>query len=54
LPAKSRIGSEFLMFFSSTPEGMERIDEVTLGNGRWTIIDRASGQSLVLAASRGL
>jgi hypothetical protein len=54
LPATSTIGSAFLMFFTRTPAGFRRVDEVTLDNGRLTIADRASGVNVVLAASRPL
>jgi hypothetical protein len=54
LPAKSTISSSFLMFYTRTPEGMTRVDELVLDQGRLTIEDRSSGRRLTLAASRGL
>ena len=54
LPAKSTIGSAFLMFYTRTPVGFSRVDDVTLENGRLTIVDRASRVTVVLAASRSL
>jgi hypothetical protein len=54
LPAKSRISSSFLMFYARTPDGMMRVDDVTLEGGKLTIVDRASGRTLTLAASRPL
>jgi len=54
LPAKSTIGAAFLMFFTRTPVGFRNIDDVTLDNGRLTIVDRASRVDVVLAASRPL
>ena len=54
LPAKSRISSSFLLFYTRTPTGMTRVDDVTLENGTLTIVDRASGTTLTLAASRPL
>ena len=54
LPAKSTITANFLMFYTRTPEGMRRVDDVRLENGRIIIEDRSSGTSLSLASSRGL
>lgn len=53
LPAKSKLQTRFLMFYTKVPSGFSRIDDVTLENGRLTVADR-SGQRLVLPASRGL
>jgi len=53
LPAKARIQTRFLLFYTTVPEGFTRIDDVTLEGGQLTILDR-SGRRLVLAASRGL
>ena len=53
LPAKSKIETRFLLFYTIVPEGFTRIDNVTLGEGKLTIVDR-SGKQLVLAASREL
>jgi hypothetical protein len=54
LPAKSRIGSAFLMFYTRTPERFRTVDDVTLDGGKLTIVDRTAGVTVVLAASRGL
>ncbi len=54
LPAKSTITAAFLMFYTRTPEGMRRVDDVRLEDGRIVIEDRSSRTSLTLAASRGL
>ncbi len=54
LAARSKIGSSFVMFYTRTPEGFGRIDEITLENGQLTIEDRAAAKTIVLAASRGL
>jgi len=54
LPANSTIGAAFLMFYTRTPVGFRRVDDVTLDNGRLTIVDRASRVNVVLAASRPL
>lgn len=54
LPARSRIGSRFLMFWTRTPEGMTRVDDVRLEGGRLIVEDRAAGRRITLAASLGL
>jgi hypothetical protein len=54
LPAKSRIGSAFLMFYTRTPDHFRKVDAVTLGDGKLTVADRTSGITVVLAASRRL
>jgi hypothetical protein len=42
------------MFYTRTPDGFSKVDEVSLENGTLTIADRAAGKQIVLAASRGL
>jgi hypothetical protein len=54
LPAKSKIATRFLMFYVKSPEGMTRVDDVRLENGKLIVEDRASGKTLILAASRPL
>ncbi len=54
LPAKSKIGGRFLMFYTRTPEGMRRVDEVTLEGSRLVIEDRASGKRVELATTQSL
>lgn len=54
LPARSRIGSRFLMFWTRTPAGMTRVDDVRLEGGQLVIEDRAAGKRITLAASLGL
>lgn len=54
LPAKSTIGSAFLMFYTRTPDGFRKVDDVVLEGGKLTIADRTSGIRVVLAVSRGL
>jgi len=53
LPAKSKIETRFLMFYTRVPDGFTKIDDVTLDNGRITIVDH-SGKSVVLTASQGI
>src|SRR5579862_1958712 len=54
LPAKSKISTSFLIFYTSTPEGFEKIDDVRLDGGKLIIEDRKAGKTMTLAASRGL
>jgi hypothetical protein len=54
LAARSKIGSGFVMFFTRTPDGFQKVDDVTLENGVLTIEDKTSGKKITLAASRGL
>jgi hypothetical protein len=54
LPAKSKISSAFVMFYTRTPEGFGKVDDVTLEGGKLTIEDRAAGKRVTLAASHGL
>lgn len=54
LPAKSVVGSSFIMFYTRTPDGFGKVDDVTLENGELRIEDRAARRTIVLSASRGL
>lgn len=54
LPAKSKIASSFVMFYTRTPEGFTKVDDVVLADGKLRIEDRASRKTIVLNASRGL
>ena len=54
LPAKSKIGSAFLMFYTRTPDGFRKVDDVVLAGGKVTATDTKSGVTVVLAASRPL
>jgi hypothetical protein len=51
LPARSRIGTHFLMFYTHAPEGMRKIDDVRLEKGQLTIEDRGARKQVTLAAS---
>jgi hypothetical protein len=53
LPAKSKIETRFLMFYTRVPDSFTKIDDVTLNDGKLRVVDR-SGRALVLKASRGL
>lgn len=54
LPAKSKIESHFLLFYTRVPEGFQHVDDVKLENGRIVIQDRRAQQQVTLVASRGL
>lgn len=54
LPAKSKIASSFLLFYTRTEEGFTKVDDVVLEGGSITIEDRTARKKIVLKASRGL
>ena len=54
LPAKSKITSRFLMFYVTTPDGMTKVDDVRLEDGKLVVEDRPAGKRIVLAASQTL
>jgi hypothetical protein len=54
LPAKSKINSAFLLFYTRVPEGFGKVDDVVLERGTLTVEDRKTGKRITLAASRGL
>jgi hypothetical protein len=54
LPAKSKISTRFLLFYVKAPDGMTRVDEVRLEEGKLIVEDRASGKTVTLAASQPL
>jgi len=51
LPAKSKIGTRFLMFFTRVPAGFTQVDDVRQEGGQLIITDKKSGQTVRLAAS---
>jgi len=51
LPAHTKIESRFLMFWTRTPEGMRKIDDVRLQNGKITIEDHKARKQMTLDAS---
>jgi hypothetical protein len=54
LPAKSKIATSFLIFYTKTPEGFEKVDDVRLDGGKLIIEDRKTGKTIALPASRSL
>ncbi len=51
LPAKSKIGTRFLMFFTRVPNGFKKVDDVRLENGSLIVEDRKASLQVKLAAS---
>jgi hypothetical protein len=54
LPAKSKINTRFLIFFAHTPDGFNKVDDVSMENGQIIIVDRAANKEIKLTASRTL
>ena len=51
LPARTKIGSRFLMFYAHTPEGFHKVDDVRFENGKIILEDRKAHKQVTLAAS---
>ena len=51
LPAKAKIGSRYLIFYTRVPEGFSKVDDVRHENGSLIIEDKAAGKTIRLAAS---
>ena len=51
LPAKSKIGTRYLMFYTRVPEGFTQVDDVQQQGGELIITDSKSRQTVRLAAS---
>jgi len=51
LPARSRIQSSFLIFYTRVPDGFRRVDDVRLERGKLQIEDRGSGKRVELEAA---
>jgi len=54
LPAKSKIKTRFLLFYAHVPEGFNKVDDVTMENGRIVITDRSAKKQVKLAAAEKL
>jgi hypothetical protein len=54
LPAKSKIATRFLIFYTHVPEGFNKVDDVEMKNGQIVIFDRATNQQVTLPASEQL
>jgi hypothetical protein len=51
LPARTKIESRFAMFYAHTPEGMRKVDDVRMENGKIVITDRKANKQVTLTAS---
>ena len=51
LPAKSKITTRFVVFYTRVPEGLQKVDDVRIGNGQIVIEDRAARKEVRLAAT---
>lgn len=51
LPAKSKIESRFLLFYTKAPEGFTRVDDVKLENGKLIVEDQKAKKQITLSAS---
>jgi hypothetical protein len=51
LPARTKIESRFLMFYARTPEGMHKVDNVWLEDGRIIIEDQKAKKQMTLKTS---
>ncbi|MFN0102521.1 MAG: hypothetical protein ACKV2U_10580 [Bryobacteraceae bacterium] len=51
LPAKAKIGTRFLMFYTRVPAAFAQVDDVRQEGGELVITDKKSGQTIRLAAS---
>jgi hypothetical protein len=54
LPAKSKIGTKFLLFYTSVPDGVQKIDDVRLESGQLVIEDRSVQKQITLKTSATL
>jgi len=54
LPAKGRIETSFLMFWTPTPEGFLGVDDIQIEAGRIRIRDETSGKVITLNTSKSL
>jgi hypothetical protein len=51
LPAKSKIESRYLLFYTKAPEGFHKVDDVRLESGKLIIEDRKAKKQITLDAS---
>jgi hypothetical protein len=51
LPARGRLESKFLMFYTLVPEGFTRVDEIAVERGKLVIEDRTANKRVTVAAS---
>jgi hypothetical protein len=51
LPAKSKVTSRFLMFYTKVPNGFKKVDDVRMEGASIVVEDRGAKQKITLAAS---
>jgi hypothetical protein len=51
LPAKSRIETRFLVFYTKVPEGFRKVDEVIIQSGKIRVVDFKAQKEIALEAS---
>lgn len=51
LPAKSKIETDFLIFYTHTPSGFSKVDDVTLERGELRVEDRTARKNITLKVS---
>jgi hypothetical protein len=54
LPAKAKLQTRFLLFYTAVPEGFQHVDDVKVEAGKLTIEDLTDEKQIVLTASHGL
>jgi len=51
LPAKSKITTRFIVFYTRVPEGLQKVDDVRMENGQIVVEDHAAHKEVRLATS---
>lgn len=51
LPAKSKITTRFIVFYTRVPEGLQKVDDVRMENGQIVVEDRAAHKEVRLATN---
>jgi hypothetical protein len=54
LPAKSKVSTRFLIFYAHTPDGFNKVDDVSMQNGEIVSTDHAANKQIKLTASERL
>ena len=54
LPAKSKITTRFVVFYTRVPEGLTKVDDVRIENGQIVVEDRSAQKQVRLAATVNL
>jgi hypothetical protein len=51
LPAKSKITTRFVVFYTHVPQGLQKVDDVRIENGQIVVEDRSAHKQIRLAAT---